>query len=81
MQNEIEQNQVKQEIHENKMEIETDDNTMEIIEEYNTCKEAEEANNISASGVSRAARTGGKAGKFYWRYVYENDKITDRYKK
>lgn len=58
-----------------------DPKTMEVIEEYNTCKEAEEANNISASGVSRAARTGGKAGKFYWRYVYENDKTTDRYKK
>lgn len=54
--------------------------TMKIIQKYDTCKQAEEDNNISEGGVSRAAKKGGKSGGFYWRYVNQEDKDTDRFK-
>lgn len=60
--------------------LKIDPETKEILEKYDTCKEAETKNNIAASGVSRAAKSGGKAGGFYWVYLNEEDKDTDRFK-
>ena len=55
--------------------------SLEVIQVYSTCKQAEQENNISESGVSRAAKKGGKAGGFYWEYLDAEDKSTDRYGK
>ena len=60
--------------------LKIDPQTMKIIQKYDTCKQAEEDNNISEGGVSRAAKKGGKSGGFYWRYVNQEDKDTDRFK-
>lgn len=60
--------------------LKIDPKTKEVLEKYDTCKEAETKNNIAASGVSRAAKSGGKAGGFYWMYLNEEDKDTDRFK-
>lgn len=65
----------------NKPVLKIDPNTRQIIQQYNSCKEAEKANSISESGVSRAAKKGGKAGGFYWEYLDTEDKSTDRYGK
>lgn len=60
--------------------IKIDPKTKEIIQKYDTCKAAEKDNGISEGGVSRAAKSGGKSGGFYWQYLYEEDKTTDRFK-
>ena len=60
--------------------IKIDPKTKDIIQQYDTCKAAEKDNGISEGGVSRAAKTGGKSGGFYWQYLYEEDKSTDRFK-
>lgn len=60
--------------------LKIDPKTMKIIQKYDTCKQAEEDNNISEGGVSRAAKKGGKSGGFYWQYVNQEDKDTDRFK-
>ena len=60
--------------------IKIDPKTKEIIQKYDTCKAAEKDNGISEGGVSRAAKSGGKSGGFYWQYLYEEDKATDRFK-
>lgn len=60
--------------------IKIDPKTKDIIQQYDTCKAAEKDNGISEGGVSRAAKSGGKSGGFYWQYLYEEDKATDRFK-
>ena len=54
--------------------------TMKTIKMYESCIAAEKDNNISEGGVSRAAKKGGKSGGFYWQYVNQEDKDTDRFK-